>query len=159
MLCWEKIPTSCSTFNINCIRMNVSWMLCTLHFVRTLYNVYPPFFNNKDILVCIYIFIYVLNRGHRFWPEFSCLRKSAILSCSMESAVSLADCFSTGYWAHRSRLRTNHRLNMVLDLQSLFGLPLYSCTPWLRPRTPRLPLIWAHIRGRYWSAKIDDISL
>jgi hypothetical protein len=21
------------------------------------------------------------------------------------------------------------------------------------------PLIWAHIRGRYWSAKIDDISL
>ncbi len=27
-------------------------------------------------------------------------------------------------------------------------------------KTPRpLPLIWAHIQGRYWSAKIDDISL
>jgi hypothetical protein len=30
--------------------------------------------------------------------------------------------------------------------------PLHSCTHWLR--LP--PRIWAHIRGRYWSAKIDD---
>ncbi len=35
------------------------------------------------------------------------------------------------------------RLNMELDLQ--------------RPRNS--PRIWAHIRGRYWSAKKDDISL
>jgi hypothetical protein len=27
------------------------------------------------------------------------------------------------------------------------------------PSTLPLPRIWAHIRGRYWSAKIDDISL
>ncbi len=27
------------------------------------------------------------------------------------------------------------------------------------PHPPPLPRIWAHIRGRYWSAKIDDISL
>ncbi len=27
------------------------------------------------------------------------------------------------------------------------------------PQLPPSPLIWAHIRGRYWSAKIDDISL
>jgi hypothetical protein len=33
---------------------------------------------------------------------------------------------------------------------------LYSGTHWLRPRPP--PRIWAHIRGRYWSAT-TDISL
>jgi hypothetical protein len=54
-----------------------------------------------------------------------------------------------------------HRLNIDLDLQSLFGLHVYSCTHWLTPRTPYPPpsRIWAHIRGRYWLAKIDDISL
>ncbi len=51
---------------------------------------------------------------------------------------------------------TNHRFNMELDLHSLFGLPVHhSYTHWLRPATR----IWAHIRGRYWSAKIDDIPL
>ncbi len=33
------------------------------------------------------------------------------------------------------------------------------CTHWLRPRNPPSPLIWAHIRGRFWSASKDDISL
>jgi hypothetical protein len=39
--------------------------------------------------------------------------------------------------------------------------PVYSCTHWLGPRnsSPPPPRIWAHLRGRYWSAKIDDISL
>jgi hypothetical protein len=27
------------------------------------------------------------------------------------------------------------------------------------PATPAPPRIWARIRGRYWSAKVDDISL
>jgi hypothetical protein len=49
-----------------------------------------------------------------------------------------------------------HMLNMELDLQSLFGL---LCTAVLTPRLPPSLRIWAHIRGRYWSAKIDDISL
>jgi hypothetical protein len=40
-------------------------------------------------------------------------------------------------------------LNTELDLQSLFGLVVHICTV----------LIWAHIRGRCWSAKIEDISL
>ncbi len=48
---------------------------------------------------------------------------------------------------------------MELDLQSLFGL---LCTAVLIGRAPSttlpLPHIWAHIRGRNWSAKIDDIS-
>jgi hypothetical protein len=58
-----------------------------------------------------------------------------------------------------------HRLNMEVDLQSCFGSmsrDVHSCTHWLRLRNsppPPSPHIWAHIRGRYWSTKIDDISL
>jgi hypothetical protein len=56
--------------------------------------------------------------------------------------------------------KVNLRLNMELGLQSLFGLHVHSCTFWLKPRNPPPPpRIWAHIRGRYWSAKIDDISV
>ena len=36
-------------------------------------------------------------------------------------------------------IRKNHRLNMELDLQSLFGLHVHSCTLWLRPRNPPPP--------------------
>ncbi len=42
---------------------------------------------------------------------------------------------------------------MELDLKSLFGLHVYSCTHWLI--TP-LPRIWAHIRGRYWTIVSQD---
>jgi hypothetical protein len=51
---------------------------------------------------------------------------------------------------------------MELDLQSLFGLQHTALLSGLDPATPPPPThprIWAHIRGRYWSAKIDDISL
>ncbi len=56
-----------------------------------------------------------------------------------------------------------HRLNMELDLPSLFGLhatwcaQLYSLaeTPHLHP-PPAFGLMY---EGRYWSANIDDISL
>jgi hypothetical protein len=34
----------------------------------------------------------------------------------------------------------------------------FDGTHWLRPRKPPSPRNWAHIRGRHWSAKIDDIS-
>ncbi len=57
--------------------------------------------------------------------------------------------------------RTNrvlHRLNTELDLQSLFGL---LCTAvligWDSATVPLPPGIWAHIRGRYGSAKKEDI--
>ncbi len=46
--------------------------------------------------------------------------------------------------------------NMELNFQSLFGLYSLADTPQIYPSSPR---IWAHIRGRYWSDKIDDISL
>jgi hypothetical protein len=52
-----------------------------------------------------------------------------------------------------------HRLNMEVDLQSLFGLhvrtQLYSLALTPQPPPPP-PLIWAHIRGRYWSLVSQD---
>jgi hypothetical protein len=30
---------------------------------------------------------------------------------------------------------------MELDLQNLFGLPVHSCSHWLRPRNPSLPAL------------------
>jgi hypothetical protein len=49
------------------------------------------------------------------------------------------------------------RLNMELDLQSLLGscVQLYSLAE--TPQLPPSPRIWAHILGRYWSAKVDAI--
>jgi hypothetical protein len=60
-------------------------------------------------------------------------------------------------WKRRLK---NQRLNMEFDLQSLFGLHVHSCTHRLRLRKSSPPplSIWAHIRGCYWSSKIDDIS-
>jgi hypothetical protein len=60
---------------------------------------------------------------------------------------------------HKGWESSTHKLNMEIDLQSVFRLHVHSCTHWLRPATPPLPRIWAHIRGRYWAAKMDDISL
>ncbi len=62
------------------------------------------------------------------------------------------------------KLRAPHAISLnlshiKLDLLSLFGLHAHSCTHWLRPRNSPNPLIWAHIRGRYWLANIVDISL
>jgi hypothetical protein len=55
-----------------------------------------------------------------------------------------------------------HRLNMKLDPKVYLGSmsrDMHSCTHWLRPRdSPPLSRIWTRIRGRYWSANIDDIS-
>jgi hypothetical protein len=62
----------------------------------------------------------------------------------------------------RIKITPYRRLNMKLDIQSIFGLhvqcTLHSCTHWLRPSNP-FPRIWAHILRRCLTAKIDDISL
>ncbi len=47
---------------------------------------------------------------------------------------------------------------MELDLQSLVGLLSTAVLIGWHPTTPTSPRIWAHIRVRYWSAKIDDIN-
>ena len=53
------------------------------------------------------------------------------------------------------------RLNMEIDLQSLFGLHVHSCTHWLRPRTPPPfpPHLGQYTRALLVSREIDDISL
>jgi hypothetical protein len=43
-------------------------------------------------------------------------------------------------------MRGWHRLNIKLDLQSLFGLYVHMCTHWLRPRTPP-PLLDSYTRA------------
>ncbi len=40
-----------------------------------------------------------------------------------------------------------HRLNIELDLQSLFGLHVHSCTHWLRPRNPPPPAFGLYTRA------------
>jgi hypothetical protein len=51
-----------------------------------------------------------------------------------------------------------HRINMELDLQSLFGLHVHSCTHWLRPRNPPLQHSGSYKRALLIS-QIDDISM
>jgi hypothetical protein len=48
---------------------------------------------------------------------------------------------------------------MELDLQSLSGLHVHSHTHWLRPRTTPSLSFGLIYTERYWSVKIDDISL
>ncbi len=57
----------------------------------------------------------------------------------------------------RIERRPQVKYGITVDLQSLFGLHVH--VHWLRPPTP-LPH-WSSytVGGRYWSAKIDDISL
>ncbi len=48
-----------------------------------------------------------------------------------------------------------HRLNMKLDLESLFGLHVYSCTQESRPpQLPQSPRIWA-LEGAIWSSTLQ----
>ncbi len=61
---------------------------------------------------------------------------------------------------HNDLICYMHSLNMELDLKSLFGL---MCTAVLIGWDPATSLLTPHLgsytRGRYWPAKIDDISL
>ncbi len=54
-------------------------------------------------------------------------------------------------------------LYRVIDHQSLIGIHAHSFTQPMIARTPRILylslLSIAHIRERYWSAQIDDISV
>ncbi len=62
------------------------------------------------------------------------------------------------YKLQQCSLPAKQRLNMEVNLQSFFwAVQLHSLAE--TPQLPPSPRIWAHIRGRYWSSKIDDISL
>ncbi len=56
-----------------------------------------------------------------------------------------------------------YRLNMEVDLQGFFGLHVTGCAQLYSfaetPQFPPSPAFGRVLRGRYWSAKIDDISL
>ncbi len=54
-----------------------------------------------------------------------------------------------------------HNLQYRINNNYFLGAHVYSRTHWLGHCNfpPPLPHIWAHIRGRYWPAKIDNISL
>ncbi len=54
------------------------------------------------------------------------------------------------------RVSVVHRLNMELDLLSLFGLYLHSCTHWIRLRNPPPPPAFGIIYDGA-TANVDDI--
>ncbi len=67
------------------------------------------------------------------------------------------------YKTNKNKLHLLNLRLMELDLQSLFRLHVHSFTHWVRPRNP-LPPTLPHlgsdtVRGRYWSANIDVVSL
>ncbi len=91
---------------------------------------------------------------HRGWTGMEFLKRILMEKKKLEFSAS---CHSHSHLP----MGFLHRLNMQLDLQSLFGLlctHLYSLaeTPQLSPLPPAFGLI---DKGRYWSAKIGNISL
>ncbi len=90
--------------------------------------------------------------GHMLWLHAS---SKAMVTCSNSVSQS---CGGGGNF-----LGVQHRLNMEVDLQSLFGLHVTWCAQlysWAEtPKLPPPPAFGLVLRGRYWSAKIDDISL
>ncbi len=103
---------------------------------------------------------------------YACVLRYVVLRMCTSPRVSAHASFTKCCRVHRVFLRSviahmfphRHRLNMEVDLQSLFGLhatwcaQLYSLAERV-PATPLSPGVWIRIRGRYWSTKIDDISL
>ncbi len=57
--------------------------------------------------------------------------------------------------------RCEQGLNTEIDLRVYLGSMCTAVLIGWDPRNPPPPSphIWAHIRGRYWSAKTDDVSL
>ncbi len=101
------------------------------------------------------------NSSSEYFPFHSFPSKPKTVSFHEKSSLSARGCilFQKGFLLlpHEYKNGRNHGLG-------LFGLHVHSCSHWLRPRNPSPPLshnhcIWAHIWVRYWSAKIDDISL
>jgi hypothetical protein len=59
------------------------------------------------------------------------------------------------------KYKYNHMLNMELDLQSLFGLRVHSCTHWLRPPPHAFGLIYEGAIGhpRKTTSLCDPLSM
>ncbi len=77
------------------------------------------------------------------------------LHCHFYFICNMKQMFSTVHCTEAEFMNVQFEQNLL----SLFGFHVHSCTHWLTPPQHHPPPHWAHIRGRYWSAKIDDISL
>ncbi len=105
------------------------------------------------------------------WPDlFSMfvLCVSLVMANEWEEAFFWPIAVNHLWWCYKEAKKTglegvDHRLNMEVDIQSLFGLNVTWCAQLYSlaetPQHPLSPRIGTRIRGRYWSAKIDDISL
>jgi hypothetical protein len=96
-------------------------MSCHKIFVKgleLLWNLSKSFYVKKEIFNLFSHFV-------KLFPAFGRL-SNAIEPDLLLTPLSL----TVSYW---------HRLNMELDLQSLFGLQVHSCTHWLRPSNPSPP--------------------
>jgi hypothetical protein len=87
--------------------------------------------------------------SHSFCPTL-CWSQYLSLCLSLSLSLGTSNYFQT----------PKHRLNMEFRYPKFILAPchhVHSSPHWLlRPRCPPVP---PHIRGRYWSARIDDISL
>jgi hypothetical protein len=84
-------------------------------------------------------------------PQISLCRRGAGIKHSTVALLSPIECIP------------QHRLNMEVGLQSLLGLHVTWCAQLYSlaetPQLPPSPPFGLVLRGRYWSAEIDDISL
>ncbi len=112
---------------------------------------------------------FVNDTGDKFFAGMSSIGNRLSLVSStfvkdIKARISL-DIFVCYIWyKHKSKSfdRSEHRLNNGVRSPKFISAPVCSCTSThcLWPCNPPPPFcIWAHIRGRYWSAEIDDISL
>jgi hypothetical protein len=98
-----------------------------------------------------------------------CLENISQIFCICLPIYLLLILWEGGGRSHRGIFAKNYPcvdtkgLNMEVDLQSLFGLHVTLCEQLYSlsetPQLPPPPAFGLLLRGRYWSAKIDDISL
>ncbi len=91
-----------------------------------------------------------------WWPFSSPPSSSPLSSAGAQSKLAS---YWTAAWVFGKTalpIGSYHRLNIELVYLGS-SIQLYSLAE--TRNTPPPPCIWAHVRGRYWSAKIDYISL
>ncbi len=109
--------------------------------------------------------------GGSWWQGWRCvdpalqsgqLQRKQILFC-LSWALNTVHTVYVAAVAYTKIQPSHYRLNMELELQILFGPHVHSCTYWLSPRNTHPPFLhlgsYSTYEGRYWSARLDDISL
>ncbi len=83
-------------------------------------------------------------RNYKEWPEKGKIQQTALGRDPPQGGRMGHECCSVGIYGVRS--------------PKFIWTPCVQLYSLAETRTPPSPHIWAHIRGRYWSAKIDNIS-